>query len=218
MYNLSNNEYFTRAMSVVIVVAIVFLIIGVYLGGSYVSHNGQVTTVYKTVSPKLCTYTTMPSIIYNGKLLNDELETLDFIDNISYIILSVNRVADLAIAVSGLIDDQVLLESYVSPSQNALEVMKGRRVYLTDQIISILDSTLKRVSELKPIHNVSPTDIKLLQEKISELHQLAVQLRTIGYKDHLTNNDDGQALAIVRNMLNIRDDISNLTDKLINNV
>ena len=194
-------------MSVVIVVAITFLIIGVYLGEQHTNQTQTVTTVYKTLLPKEVTGTV--TFVYNDRI--------EFINNITMMYIQLQYALDTARATFMFIDEHSMLESYIPPDQKVSNILKDRRVYFSDRTIDILDLVIEKANSLKPVHNVSETNIKMLQEKLTELHQLAVQLRTIAYKDYVSGNDVDQAKAILENMQKISNDIYDMSRELIKN-
>ena len=184
------NKY--KIVGALILVAVVWFAIGFYVGEE--------------------------SAYEQGTVCGDDVIT--FMNDLTLVFSNVMHAVDTARATYYFIDEHSAITEVITSFGDEVptglkRLMLHRQIYFANRTVHLLDLALKNSMELKPVGKVSESDLKLLQNKITEMKQLAVQLRTIAYKSELTEEDVNNANAIVRNMEDLSDDIYSLTRQLL---
>jgi hypothetical protein len=151
------------------------------------------------------------------------INEISFINDLILVTSNAMNSVDTARATYYFIDEHAAIEGVYKVFGRSLPVdlrstLLHRRTYFADKTVDMLDSSLKIVNNLKPIGKVSQANLELLKNKLTEMEQLAIQLRTIAYKQHLTDNDVNEAQAIVRNMESLAEDIYKLEKNIFSEI
>ncbi len=117
---------------------------------------------------------------------------------------------DTARATVFLLDAHATIQTLTESSSNVFTTMYSRQKYFADRTIGLLDIAYEFVGKAKVENRDVAAKIDLLKSKITELKQLASQLRVIAYKQELTRSDIDKAFAILNSMEKYRDEISKL--------
>lgn len=150
------------------------------------------------------------------KNLNEFSNFTDQIENIVLISSDVSNAIDTAKATAILIDEHAYIYSAVSGiSKYNKEIFFERQKEFADRTIYLLDKAYEEVAKLAFNSADGKAKQSLLQSKIEELKELAVELRSIAYKQYVTEDDSSRAIAIANNMISIAKDISGLCRELI---
>ena len=184
VFILSTSSYTNKTTAIMIVIAVLFLGFGYFMG----EEKSRVNSA------------------------------LEYMDEVMEIYMASDHALDTARATYMFLDYHASLQALTLLNPDLQDVMYRRQTFFAERTVNMLDLALEKADGLKPSHSVSKTDILLLQNKVNNLHQLAIQLRTIAYKNHITEDDVDHARAIVNNMESLTGDIHQITLKIINEV